>query len=105
MEAGLSEQAQSLSHQVTSLENRLMLRRRRVRALVEDINGKVAARLISPGTLLAAFGIGVAVEQISHHRAWSLATALDTANAFAGLLLALSSPAQQAGNSARRLHP
>jgi len=105
MDAGMSEQSRSLSNQVSSLEERLVLRRRRVRTLVEDINGNVTARLISPATLLAAFGIGVAVEQISHHRAWSLATALDTANAFTGLLLALSSPVQQAGNTVRRLHP
>jgi hypothetical protein len=101
----MSEQSQSLSSQAASLEKRLMLRRQRVRSLVRDINGNVAARLISPGTLMAAFGIGVVVEQLSHHRARSLATALDTASAFAGLLLSLSAPVQRARNSVQKRDP
>jgi hypothetical protein len=105
MEAGMSEQSRSLRNQATTLEKRLVVRRQRVRTLVEDFNGNVTARLISPTTLLAAFGIGVAVEQVSHHRAWSLATALDTTSAFTGLLLALASPVQQAGDNTRRPGP
>ena len=105
IEAAMSNQSQSLSSQATSLEKRLMLRRQRVRTLVRDIHGNVSARLVSPGTLLAAFGIGVVVEQASHHRAWSLATALDTASAFAGLLLSLSAPVQRAGISVRKRDP
>jgi hypothetical protein len=96
----MSVQSQSLSNRATTLEKQLMLHRQRVRILVGEINGKIAARLVSPGTLLAGVGIGVAVEQASHHRAWSLATALDTASAFIGLLLSLSPPAQQASKNA-----
>ena len=93
----------SLRHQVNALEQRLIQRRQRMRTLVTGAKRKVAARLSSSRTLLTAVGIGVAVEQVSHHRGWSFATVLDTTNAFIGLLLSLSSSMQQhATDSARR---
>ncbi|HLF31185.1 MAG TPA: hypothetical protein VI566_09185 [Xanthomonadales bacterium] len=105
MEARVPNNSQSLRNQVTGLERQLMLRHRRVQTLVVEINGKVAARLSSSGMLLAAVGIGVAVEQTSRHRGWSLATMLDAANACIGLLLSFSSLVRQESENAPRIDP
>ena len=95
----------SLRNQVAGLEKQLMQRRQRVHARAAGANRKVAARLTSPGMLLAAVGVGMAVEQASHHRAWSLATVFEAANAFTGLLYTLTSFGQQAAENSPRLDP
>ena len=104
---GASVQGNSLSlrHQVSDLEKQLMQRRSRVRARVVRANRNVAAGLTSPGMLLAAVGVGVAVEQARHHRGWSLATVIEAANACAGLLLALTTFGQKAAATAQRRDP
>ena len=86
---------QSLRRQVASLENRLILRRQRVRNAMAGINRKVTAQLSSPAALLTAVGIGVAVEQASRRHGWSLTTVLDASNACLRLLLSFSSSVQQ----------
>jgi len=91
MGADLWGQSRSLAHQVTDLEKQLTQRRQRVGALVTGIKRKVTARMISPSMLVAAIGIGVALEQTSRHKGWSLATVLDAANESFRLLLSFKS--------------
>jgi hypothetical protein len=102
---GTSGTPRSLRQQVAVLENQIMRRRKKVRMTVPAITGKVAAQLSSPMALLAAVGIGVAVEQASHHRGWSLATVLDASNACLGLLLSFSSLTQRPNGSAPGSRP
>jgi ribose 5-phosphate isomerase RpiB len=89
--ADKSEDSRSLAHQVSDLEQQLTQRRQRVRSLARGIKRKVTAQMISPGMLVAAVGIGVALEQTSHHKGWSLATVLDAANESFRLLLSFKS--------------
>lgn len=81
-----------------------MLRRQTVRALVAGTSRKVVGWLTSPRMLVAAVGVGVAVEQTSHHRGWSAATVIEAANAGMGLLFSLSNSLQKATERAPRLH-
>lgn len=97
--------SRSLRNQVNDLEARILLRRQAVRSLVAGGNQKIVSWLTSPRMLLAAVGVGVAVEQTSHHRGWSVATVIDAANAGMGLLFALSNSVQQATERAPRLQP
>ncbi len=89
--ADMTEDSRSLAHQVIDLEQQLTQRRQRVRSLARGIKRKVTAQMISPGMLVAAVGIGVALEQTSHHKGWSLATVLDAANESFRLLLSFKS--------------
>lgn len=91
----ISGASRSLRQQVAGLENQIMRRRHKVRSTVPEIHHKVTAQLSSPVALLAAVGVGVAVEQASRHRGWSLATVLEAANAGLGLLLSFSSSVQR----------
>lgn len=83
--------SQSLRRQVAALEQQLVLRRRRLRDVAAGISRKTATRMVSPGVLLVAFGVGVALEQSGHRRGWSLPNALDATNAGLRLLLTFSS--------------
>jgi hypothetical protein len=83
-------QSQSLRRQVAGLEQQLVLRRQRLRNGAADIRRKTAARMVSPGVLLVAAAVGVALEQSGHRRGWSLPNALDATNAGLRLLLTLS---------------
>jgi hypothetical protein len=80
-----------MRHQVASLEQRLILQRQGVRNILAGMQRKMAARMSSPRMLLAAVGIGVALEHTSRHRGWSLASVLDASNACFRLLLSFSS--------------
>jgi uncharacterized membrane protein len=102
--SSLSPSSRSLRNQVNDLEAQLMLRRQTVRSLVAETNQRVVSWLTSPRMLLAAVGVGVAVEQTSHHRGWSAATVIEAANAGMGLLFALSNSVPQATERAPRLH-
>lgn len=99
LEEEISGASQSLRQQVAGLENQIMRRRQTVRKTVPEIKRKVTAQLSSPVALLAAVGIGIAVEQASHHRGWSLATVLDASNACLGLLLSVSSLAHRTSDN------
>lgn len=90
----MSEPSRSLTRQVNTLETQIILQRRSVRMAAAGFKRKITARMVSPGSLLAAFGIGVAMERASHHRGWSLATVVNAAIASIRLLLAFSSPVQ-----------
>jgi hypothetical protein len=96
--------SRSLRNQVSDLEARVQLRRQAVRNLVAGTSQKVVGWLTSPRMLLAAVGVGVAVEQTGHHRGWSAATLIETANAGMGLLFALSNSFPQATERASRFH-
>lgn len=82
--------SRSLRRQVAGLEQQLVLRRQRLRDAAAGIRRKTATRMVSPGVLLAAVAVGVALEQSSHRRDWSLPNALDATNAGLRLLLTLS---------------
>jgi hypothetical protein len=86
--------SQSLRQQVAGLERQLILRRQRLRNVAAGISRKTASRMVSPGVLLVAVGVGVALEQIGHRRGWSLPNALDATNAGLRLLLTFSSAAR-----------
>jgi hypothetical protein len=92
--AAPSDKPESLRLQLAGLENQLMLRRQRMRNALAGINRKVTDQLSSPAALLAAVGIGVAVEQASRRHGWSLTTVLDASNACLRLLLSFSSSVQ-----------
>lgn len=83
--------SRSLRQQVTGLERQLVLRRQRLRNIAARISRKTASRMVSPGVLMVAVGVGVALEQIGHRRGWSLPNALDATNAGLRLLLTFSS--------------
>jgi hypothetical protein len=80
-----------LRQQVVGLERQLVLRRQRVRNIAAGIGRKTADRMVSPGVLLLAVGVGVALEQSSHRSGWSLPNLLDAADAGLRLLLTFSS--------------
>lgn len=86
--------SQSLRRQVAELEQRLVLRRQRLRNVAAGISRKAASRMVSPGVLLVAVGVGVALEQSSHRRGWSVPNVLDATNAGLQLLLTFSSAAR-----------
>jgi len=92
----------SLRSQVTRLQNQIVLRRQRMRSVAAGINQKINARMTSPGMLLAAVGVGVAVERTSRDRDGSLATVLDATYACIRLLLSFSSSMPQSTESKRR---
>lgn len=94
--SGMPGSSQSLRRQARNLEKQLILRRQRVRMTAHCINRKISAEMTSPGMLLAAVGIGVAVEQTGHHRGWSLSGILNATNACINLLLSFSSVTPQA---------
>lgn len=83
--------SRSLRRQVAGLERKLVLRRQRLRNIAAGITQKTASRMVTPGALLVAVGVGVALEQSGHGRGWSLPTALDATNAGLRLLLTFSS--------------
>lgn len=95
----LRDSSTSLRKQVAGCEARLLLRRQRVRALLGDANQKASAQLTSPGMLLAAVGVGFAVEQVGHRRQWTLAAMIEAGHTCTGLLLALGSFRQQVSDS------
>lgn len=90
----MSKLPRSLARQVNSLETQIMLQHRSVRTVVAGFKRKITARIASPGSLLVAFGFGVAMEQTSHQRGWSLAAVVAAANESIRLLLSLSSAVQ-----------
>jgi len=90
----MSKHSGSLTKRINALEMRIMSRHRNIRTAAAGFNRKITARMVSPAALLAAFGIGVAIEQTSHQRGWSMATAVDAASASIRLLLSFSSSLQ-----------
>lgn len=88
----MSKHPQSLTRRVNSLEMQIMLRHRSMRTVKAGFKRKLTAWMVSPGSLLAAFGIGVIMEQTNRHRGWSVATVVAAADASIRLLLSLSSP-------------
>ena len=83
--------SRSLRQQVAGLERQLVRRRQRLRNVAARISRKTASRMVSPGMLLVAVGVGVALEQSGHRRGWSLPNLLDATNAGLQLLLTFSS--------------
>lgn len=75
-----------MRHQVTELEMQLLERRHLVGAVISGIRQKIATQMVSPGMLLAAVGIGVAVEQTTRHRGWLLKDVLEASNVWLALM-------------------
>lgn len=93
----ISSQSLSLRKRIKNLEHQILKRPERLRSIMAGIKHKIAARMVSPGMLLAATGIGVAMEQTSHHRRWSLLRVLDAGSALLRLLLSVSTPVSPPG--------
>jgi hypothetical protein len=60
-------------------EKRVNARRRNVQAISAAIRQKTHRRVASAGMLIAAFGVGVALEQIKRRHAWWLVSLLGAA--------------------------
>ncbi len=93
----MSGHSRSLAHQVIHLEEQLVQRRRRIRTLATGIKRRVTGRMVSPGVLIAAVGVGVALEQSSRDKGWSPAIVFDAANESLRLLLSFKSPDTTSG--------
>ena len=82
-----SSQASGASRATVSLaEARVVARRTRVVALAADIRQKSHTRIASAGTLIAAFGVGVAIEQLKRRRGWRLVSVLSVVNMLGSLV-------------------
>ncbi len=90
----MSEHSGSLTRQINALEMQIMTRHRNVRTVVAGFKRKITDWMVSPVTLLEAFGIGVAIEQTNHRRGWSMASIVGAASASIRLLLSFSSQVQ-----------
>lgn len=88
--------SRALRSDAENLEKQLILRRQRLRMTAHDLKRKFSARMTSPGMLLSAVGVGVALEQANHHRGWSILSILNAANSSIQLLLSFSSAARSA---------
>lgn len=97
--------SRSLRLQADGLEQKLECRQQRLRVRISGIKHAVISKLTSPATLLAAFGIGVALEQTSHRRKGSLAYMLNAGYTGARLLATLLSTMRAANRSYRESSP
>lgn len=95
----------SLRQQVQTLERQLLQHRLRARILSAEIKQKTTARLISPVTLLAGFGTGIALEQLGRNRKWTYSNVFDVAYACAKLLLFASARQLTSGNTQNNTQP
>lgn len=105
MKTQAANNSRSLRLQADGLEHQLGCRRQRLRLRITGIKQAVIVRLASPAMLLAAFGIGVALEQTSHRRKGSLAYMLNAGYAGARLLATLLSTMRAANRSYRESRP
>ncbi|MDZ4730449.1 MAG: hypothetical protein SH820_10965 [Xanthomonadales bacterium] len=90
--------SRALSSEAENLEKQLILRRQRLRSAAHEFNRKFSAKMTSPGVLLSAVGVGVALEQANHHRGWSILGLLNTTNSCIQLLRSLAPVAPSAVN-------
>ncbi len=78
-----------LHTQIDAIEQRLVMNRNQLGADLRAIARKLRAKLVAPGSIMAAVALGVIVEQGSRHRTWSLAPVLQglgVANSFVVML-------------------
>jgi len=94
--------SQSLTERVKNLETQIVLRQQNIATVVTGFKRKITVRMASPGSLLAAFGIGIVIEQANHHRDWSVATVIDTASAGIRLLLSFTSALQSSKENSKQ---
>lgn len=80
----------SLNRQIDVVGRRLGERRRRIAEETATLRQGLRQRLTSPGALLAAIGVGIALEQSKHRGRWSLLRALNVLNAGVALLATIS---------------
>jgi hypothetical protein len=85
---------------VSVVESRVIARRERVRALAAAIREKGHERVTSAGTMIAAFGVGVALEQISHRDAWWLVSLLGATSTLERLTLTAAAMVRRTGPTA-----
>lgn len=95
----------SLRQQIQALEQQLLQHRLRARNLSAEIKQKTTARLVSPVTLFAGFGAGIAMEQLSHDRKWTFSNVFDVAQACVKLLLLFASAGQLSSRSTQNNTP
>jgi len=95
IQAQVFEHPRSLTHQISVMEKQISRRRKTAGALATGIRRKVTEPAITPAALVVAMGIGVALEQTSHHQGWSLTAMLDAADAGLRLLLSIKSSAKK----------
>jgi hypothetical protein len=95
----MPEHPRSLTRQVNALEMQVMSHHRNLKAVEAGFKRKITAGMVSPGSLLAAVGVGVVMEQTNHHRGWSPATVVAAADASIRLLLWFTSPLQAASEN------
>lgn len=98
----MAKNSGSLTGRINALEMQIMSRHRKVRTVAAGCKRKITAWIVSPVTLLEAFGIGVVMERTSHHRGWSLATVVNATSAGIRLLLAISTPAHSVNENSNQ---
>jgi hypothetical protein len=94
IESEMPKHSRSLARRVNSLEMQILSHHRNVRTVESGFKRKITARMVSPASLLTAFGIGIVMEKSNRHRGWSMATVVAAANASIRLLLSFASPQQ-----------
>jgi hypothetical protein len=80
-----------LRRQVDALEQQLYARRGSVGTRVHGIGEKLRARMTAPSTLLIAVAVGVAIDQGTRKRGWTLVQALEGLNLANSLIVTLTS--------------
>ena len=101
-EPDMPEPSQPLTRRVNALEMQIMLHRRNVRSVESELKRKITTGMVSQNSLLAAFGIGVVMEQANHHRGWSPSTVVAAADAVIRLLLWFTSPLQSVSENSTK---
>ena len=75
----------ALDRQIGDVARRMHVRRRAIATDAEQLRRTFNDRLRSPGALLTAMGVGVALEQSRRRGHWSLVSVLNVINAFLAL--------------------
>lgn len=88
--ASTTELGRARSSPIDVVTRRLGERRRRIGTETAALRHRLRERPTSPGALLAAGGVGVALEQSKRRRRWSLLSALNVFNALATLLATMT---------------
>jgi hypothetical protein len=84
----------SLRSQIDAVDARVYERRSRIVARLRSVGGELRSGMTAPGTLLIAVGVGVAVEQGTRSRTWSLVPVLRAVSLTRSLLAQFASMVQ-----------
>jgi hypothetical protein len=80
-----------LHTQIDAIERRLATDRNQLGADLRGIARKLRAKVVAPGSIMAAVALGVIIEQGSRHRTWSLAPVLQGLTAANSLVVMVGS--------------